>query len=411
MLLGVTFCCPNALAQKSPRSSSAAFKARPLSTPPETGVAVVDGRLIGINTRKPFMARGLISEALSYPTQYAATLCGSHFAASAAAANLREAQAAITAAPLPGLGYNASFQAMAEDWHANAVRFNLSQGALQYEYAHGLSAYTDMVRKVIEQARRAGLIVIIDMQAELYSCTPYEQGALQKLPDIETEHAWAQLLDARLTRDKGIMIEVFNEPSTTKACKVGTYRHPDWATWETGCGNEPDQGMLTVGQWLRKQAPNNVLLFNGDGVSFGFVGFTVPKGMPSNSAYSVHPFHYLFRGNLTDNIEAWNNQFGNFERSGHAVIVTAWNEGFECPTDPNQIITNDFIQRYLTSHSIGMVAYGWDAPVHAAGYLVNSYSYPGNTANYQVVDPNTQGCAHDGGKLLQKEFQTQAAQQ
>ena len=300
---------------------------------------------------------------------------------------------------------------MVKDWHANTVRFNLSQGALQYEYAHGLSAYADMVRNVIEQARSAGLIVILSMQAERYSCTPYEDGGLQKLPDLRTEQAWKQLLDSRLTHDKGVMLEVFNEPATTRACDDGTFRHPDWKSWAHGCGREPDQGMLTVGRWLRKQAPENVLVFMGDGVDFGFSGFTVPHGMPSNSAYSVHPYQYVVRGNLIDSIHAWNTRFGNLAASGHAVIATEWDEGLKhCPNDPNQTITRYFIQRYLPSHTIGITVYGWDAPVHAPGYIVNSYNYPGNAATYQFVDPNSDGCVHDAGRILQETFRADAVQ-
>lgn len=298
-----------------------------------SGVAVVNGQLVVAGSNKLFIPRGFTSASLAYPTQYAPNLCRSHFRSSPAAANLQEAQAAMTATVMPGLGYNASLQAMVKDWHANTVRFNLSQGALQYEYTHGLSAYADMVRNVIEQARSAGLIVILSMQTELYSCTPYEDGAPQKLPDLRTEQAWKQLLDSRLTHDKGVMLEVFNEPSTTRACDDGTFRHPDWKSWAHGCGREPDQGMLTVGRWLRKQAPENVLVFMGDGVDFGFSGFTVPHGMPSNSAYSVHPYQYVVRGNLIDSIHAWNTRFGNLAASGHAVIATEWDEGLKhCPT-------------------------------------------------------------------------------
>jgi hypothetical protein len=95
---------------------------------------------------------------------------------------LEDAQAALTALPLPGLAYNASFQAMVQDWHANTVRMNVSQGALQYEYLHGLSSYTDMVHNAIAQARTVGLVVIVDIQAEKYGCTPDENGNTQSFP-------------------------------------------------------------------------------------------------------------------------------------------------------------------------------------------------------------------------------------
>ena len=380
------------------------------ATQPE-GVAVVGGQLVVAGTSTPFIPRGFTSEGVTYPTQYASILCAQPDIAlgSQAAQYLEEAQAALTAAPLPGLAYNASFQAMVQDWRVNSVRMQISQGALQYEAENGLSAYTDMVRSVVAQARAAGLIVILSMQAERYSCAPYQNGNLQRLPDVNTEQAWAQLLSPTLTNDKGVILEIFNEPDPTVNCNAGTYQQPDWTTWATGCGSEPDQGMLTVGQYVRSLAPNNVLLFDGTGIDFAFVGFTPPSGMPSNSAYTFHPYNYVVNSTLADSSAAWDTRFGNFATSGHAVFVTEWNESFSCPNDPNQTITNDFIQTYLPSHSIGIMGYSWDAPVNALGYMVNSYNYPGDTANYQLVDPNTSGCAEDGGAVLQKQFQAESA--
>ncbi len=369
------------------------------------GVAVVGGRLVVAGTSTPFIPKGFNTNGVLYPVSYAATLCPQATPLSATVVQyLEDTQAALTAPPLPGLAYNASFQAMVQDWHANTVRIHVSQGALQYEYTHCLSSYTDLARSVIAQARAAGLIVIVDMQAEKYGCTPDEYGNIQKLPDINTEQAWKQILNSTLTNDKGVILEVFNEPDATVACSLGTYTQPDWTAWETGCGSEPDQGMLTVGQYLRALAPNNVLFFNGQGVDYGFDGFVVPASMPTNSAYTVHPFDYVANGGESASISSWDTWFGNFEQSGHAVVVTAWDEDFECPNDPNQTITDEFIQTYLPQHSIGIIGYAWDGPYWGSGYLVNSYDYPGNTANFQLVDPDQSGCAQNGGRELQQLF-------
>ena len=380
----------------------------PAATP--AGVAVVSGQLVVAGTTTPFVPRGFNTNGVLYPTQYAATLCP--LAESLSAKNLQflqDGQAALTAPPLPGLAYNASFQAMVQDWHANTVRIHVSQGALQYENTHGLSAYTDLARAVIAQARAAGLIVIIDMQPEIYGCTPFENGNIQKLPDINTEQAWKQILNPTLTNDDGIVLEIFNEPDASIACNLGSYLQPDWTAWATGCGNEPQQGMLTVGQYVRSLAPNNVLFFNGQGVDFGFGGFTIPAGMPSNSAYTVHPFTYVVNASQSASVSSWDAEFGNFQQSGQAVVVTAWDEDLECPSDPNQTITDQFILTYLPQHSIGMIGYAWDGPFWGSGYLVNSYNYTGNSASYQLVDPDSSGCPQNGGRELQQLFQTQAA--
>ncbi len=372
----------------------------------------MSGQLDVAGTNTLFLPRGFTSVGVVYPTQYDAKLCvGPGVVPGARVAQaLQDAQTALTAPPLPGLGYNASFQAMVQDWHANSVRLQVSQGALEYEYENGLSAYTDMVRSAIAQARAAGLIVFIVMQTQTYACTAYENGAIQALPDVHTQHAWAQLLNSTLTSDKGIVLEVFNEPDTSKACNTGLpYPEANWTDWATGCGTEPDQGMVPLAQYVRTLAPNNVLVFDGDRSAGTFAGFVVPSGMPSNSAYTVHPYDYV-AGSVSASISLWDSLFGEFEQSGQALIVTEWNEAFGCRSDPNQAITDEFLQSYLPGHSIGMVAYAWDAPYWSSGYLVNSYNYSGNTVNYNVVDPNSSGCAQDGGNELLQEFTAQAAQ-
>lgn len=395
----------------STTASSPSPSPAPVPAPNAAGVAVVSGKLVMAGTNTIFLPRGFDTNGVLYPTQYAATLCTQSQVTpgSMNAQWLAEAQAALTAPPLPGLGYNASFQAMVQDWHANSVRIHVSPGALEYEEQNGLSAYTNMARGAIAQARAAGLMVFISMQAELYGCTPYENGVMQKLPDEHTELAWKQLLNATITKDTGILLDVFNEPDTSTACNTGIpFPGVNWIDWATGCGTDPRQGMLTVGLYLRGLAPNNVLVFDADASAASFAGFVVPGGMPSNSAYTVHPFQYAIQGSESASVSMWNDRFGSFEQSGNAVIVTAWNEDFSCPTDPGQTITNDFLQSYLPGNSIGMVAYDWDAPYWGTGYLVNSYNYPGNTANYSVVDPDNSGCAQNGGNELLKEFQLQA---
>lgn len=400
---GLILFYPRAIADKS-TPSGVRFASKSGLSERVGGVSVADGQLVVAGTDKTFVPRGFTSVGVVYPTPYAHMLCSRHFRQSAAAESLREAQMAMTAGPERGWRYNGSLHGMIYNWDANIVRYQVSQGALDYEHAHRLTAYADMVRNVVAKARAAGLVVILAMQTGRYSCTPHEKdGELQRLPDLNTEHAWKYLLNPALTHDKGVILEVFNEPSTLKACNLGTLLHPDWRAWETGCGTEPQQGMLTVGKYLRSIAPENVLLFDGDGVNFGFRDFVVPRGMPSNSAFTFHPYSYVVRGNKAASIKAWNAQFGDFRNRGHALFVTEWNEAFKCK-DPNQTITNYFILKYLPAHSIGMIGYGWDAPAHGSGYLVNSYDYPGNKANYQLVDPNASGCVDNGGRVLQQLF-------
>jgi hypothetical protein len=281
------------------------------------------------------------------------------------------------------------------------------------------------------------LVVIIDMQTEVYSCTaPRADGNPQKLPDFSTEQAWTQLLDPQLTRDRAVILEVFNEPNTQMECDLSAnYNYTQWAT---GCGvSSPvpadiasSSGMLTVGAYLRQLAPLNVLIFDADNDAGAFYCnadgtdcfcdpsggncFPVPSGgMPANSAYAIHPFFYvLASGNppspdLVKSQANWDARFGDFEQAGNTVMVTAWNASLNCPTEkyPDDVsevkaITRTLLTKYLPAHSIGLIAEGWDTPQANAGYLVDSYLSP----TFRAINVNNK-CDYTGASLVQSQFQ------
>jgi hypothetical protein len=216
------------------------------------------------------------------------------------------------------------------------------------------TAYTDMVRQVIGKTRANGLIVIAVLQTEDYSCTPLQDGQLQKLPDELTGEAWTQLLDPTLTNDKGLL---------------------------DGLGHwlRRDQSRDGYSWPVRKGlAANNVLLFDGDNDAGKFTGFKVPSGMPNNSAYTVHPFFYDY-GSVSNSKAHWDARFGDLQATGKTVLVTAWNESSNCPKDPDQRVTDALVQTYLPGHNIGLLAFSWDAPPADAGHLVSSTFAPVNS--------------------------------
>lgn len=60
-------------------------------------------------------------------------------------------------------------------------------------------------------------------------------GKLQKLPGRLTEEAWGQLAPA-LGRDRGLILEVFNDPKTAAEC--GAMNALNWTDWATCCGTK-----------------------------------------------------------------------------------------------------------------------------------------------------------------------------
>ncbi|MGH8280447.1 MAG: cellulase family glycosylhydrolase, partial [Gammaproteobacteria bacterium] len=273
------------------------------------GVTVADGALRVAGTHTIFIPRGFNSVGVLYPEPYAHAMCTRMDPVTQR--NLAAAEAAMTGQTEQQL------LAMREKWRANTVRFQVSQGALAYEHARHLVAYTARVLSVIRRARAAGLIVIVSMQAESLGCTPLlSSGQKQKLPDRQTEAAWAQLAPS-LRQVPGAMLEIFNEPNTQVAC--GNSSSTSWTEWAYGCGGD-DVGMVALAGFVRKLAPGDVLLLDGDRNAETFAGFHSPPGIPANSAYAIHPYGY------TDGPTDWNRRFGDFQNQGHAVVATEWSE-------------------------------------------------------------------------------------
>jgi hypothetical protein len=362
-----------------------------------TGVTAGSGTLRTADGGAPFLPRGFNSVGILYPTQYADKLCTQP--GNKPGSNTGRYMEQVERTMTTDTSHQVS--AMIEHWDANTVRFQVSQGALVTEHdaleqdSKAPTPYTDMVKDVVAQARAARLITIVSMQTEPLGCTPFEKGKLQKLPDQLTEKAWDQLLkDWTLTKDPGLVLEVFNEPNTEKECGQAS-----WQTWATGCDTEPDQGMLTVGKYVRSLEPgepNNVLLFDGDNNAEDFTDFRVPDGMPDNSAYAEHPYRYVTDVGGTASLAAseddWATRFGYLPSSGHTVVVTEWNEEATCPKDPNQTVTHGLIEKYLPDNSIGLMAHSWDAP----GRLVNPITYA-------PIDSNS-SCDHTGAGVVHQQF-------
>jgi Cellulase (glycosyl hydrolase family 5) len=330
-----------------------------------------------------------------YPSQYVGStvnpMCGS--LTPETEAKLQAAQDAMTGGP------DRQLLAMKQHWRANTVRFQVSQGALMYENQNPgqPQVYTAMVLSVVRQARRMGLITVVSMQAEGYSCTPLVSGHLQKLPDQLTVAAWSQLTPA-LGTDPGVILEVFNEPRTDIQCAPATQ---SWTSWALGCGSNPQEGMETVGTALRRQAPADVLLFDADTDAGSFEGFMPPTGMPADSAYAIHPFFYV---NAQGNPANWDARFGSLEASpasgglGQALLVSAWNESANCsPVANQQDIANQLINSYLPGHDTGVLLFAWDAP---EAPLVSPAGDP--------VDSVTNVCSFTGASLAFNQFWTEA---
>lgn len=350
-------------------------------------------------TQTKFMSQGIISVGLLYPASTAYEAYGmssaelSHF--QSACSGLKPgAQTKLDAAVTAMLGDpDAQLLAMKEHWQANTVRFHVSEGALAYEAANpGDDGYTNAVASVIQQARAMGLVVIISMDTEPFSCTSPGPDYIS-LPTAATETAWTQLLTALgnegLGDNRGIMLEVLNEPRSDVACGGAL----DWGHWANGCTNGAATylGMATVATWLRSQAQaqDNVIVLDADNGGGQFTGFTASNfSIPPNTAFGIHPFYYTDATLSPLDTHNWFNRFAqlaapvtaNPAGQGLAVIADAWNE-YANGCTANQGLANYLVQTYLPEYNIGLTMEGWDAPTESLAAL------PLSTTGSGVADP------------------------
>jgi hypothetical protein len=285
------------------------------------------------------------------------------------------------------------FQAMRTHWNANAVRLQASHGALAKEYAEGgANPYTDAVIHAVREARESGLVVLVSVQTQTYGCTPHVNGELVKLPNADTLNAWRQLVPA-LRADKGIVLEIFNEPQTSTACDTGSAW--SWPEWRYGCDTYPDtgvDGMVPLGRQVRQLAPDNVLLFDGDNNGGKFNSFTPTADLPGNVAYAVHPYHYVDGPTGNELGEGWNVRYGHLQESGEPVLATEWNGVLSC----SESFAGTLVGEYLPGHDIGLFVHSWDAP---AGVLVDH-----DSASYDPVDGVPACPDFTGASLAYDEF-------
>lgn len=202
---------------------------------------------------------------------------------------------------------NSIEMAAAAGWGANAVRFQLSQPALDPLDALHSDAYLDRVRSAVGLARSSGFQVTICMQDQGLS-----GGTRHPQPTAATIRAW-QAVAPLFNDDLAVVYEMFNEPQNA----------PDTAGWQVWRDGDPTVADPPVGhqpllEEIRATGSRNVVLADGAHKSLnGVPELADPIGQVG---YAVHPY-------LGDNNRYpadWDANFGNL--SGRLpVVATEWN--------------------------------------------------------------------------------------
>jgi hypothetical protein len=253
----------------------------------------------------------------------------------------------------PGIAARAHFGpaelAAAKAWGADTLRFQVSQRGLADRAVPQpeRDAYLTRVLSGIDQARRAGFVVIVSMQDQRYGC-----GSIHPLPSAETVAAWDRLVPW-LRADPYVMLELFNEPQNENDA-------PGWAQWrDGGPGPNENLGAPAVGhqqllEHLRDAGSRNVLIADTARLAKRTTGLPFLADPQQAVVYAIHPYSF-------DSERAWwDRHFGDLAATV-PVVATEWNHlGEDCGTAKERLAA-EFLE-YLEAHRIGVLGHAFDVP-------------------------------------------------
>jgi len=264
----------------------------------------------------------------------------------------------------------AALATLAGTWHANTVRFQVSQSALSNADPTLVTQYLGTVAQAVGFARAAGLVVILSMQDEVLSCGPGHD-----LPSTETQRAWDALAPV-YSGAPDVMYELFNDSTAGEPVESIPLPAASWAQWLTG-GSSPDPnqggalGHQQLLRHLRSLGVRNVILADGlnkagvlPGPNQGVPLLRDPM-RPANLVYSVHP--YYFQLGPVD----WDFRFGSLAASV-PVVATEWNYKTSDCGQPKQALAPALLT-YLSDRGIGVLGMAGDESVGTA--LLADWTY------------------------------------
>lgn len=259
------------------------------------------------------------------------------------------------------VNYGPAELAAIQKFHADTIRFQISQPALDPNSQLYDANYLNDVVSAIQTARQDGFVVMIMMQDESITGDSGEAP----LPTAETQADWDELTSA-FGSDRGVVFELYNEPSLLASSA-------NWQLWKDGglvAGQtEPSIGMQALIDHIREKGAENVFVLDGLAVEVQESNTSVREaamtlqGVPALTdplkrlVYAVHPYQH----GLTDESQ-WDNDFG-IPSENIPVWVDEWSApeglalGLGSLTDYQVAV--DFLN-YLRAHSIPLCTGAFD---------------------------------------------------
>ena len=298
------------------------------------------------------------------------------------------------------LHYGSDELAAIHAYHADTIRFQVSQPSLDPNSTLYDPQYFNDVVSAIKQARADGFVVLVMMQDEMITGDTAEDP----LPSLETQGDWDLFTNA-FGSDRGVVFELYNEPSLKASAA-------NWQLWLNG-GEYKGQsylGMQNLVNHIRGKGAENVFVVDGLGVEA--TDPSNPNQPPVSEAsatlqnvltvadplnrvvYAVHPYQH----GLSDE-SLWDEEFGN-----PSTIVPVWADEWSAPAglalglgDLHDFqVAVDFVN-YAQAHSIPICTGAFDVP----RFVVSNVA-PWTYNNYDNYSPTrtTEG----SGTLVYNDF-------
>lgn len=265
---------------------------------------------------------------------------------------------------------------------ADVIRFQVSQPGLDPQSPIYSPAYVSELHDAFKLARSQGFVVIVSMDAQGENGIPNLSG----MPNESTLRAW-QTLAPPLLHDRGVMLELFNEPSR--------------ANWDEARKEWAREMQLLI-DGVRKMGSTNILLLDGLGYaqSTNDLFTLIHDSIRDRMALAVHPY---FNGmNAEIGKASFNAQDYFYKHFGasaaHPIIATEWNatptNGCVGKTTPTLALE---LMRYLESLHVGLVGWAIDSNY---GKLVKDHTSFEPTDYSTFTDCSKTAGIAGGGRLL-----------
>ena len=336
MKKSIRLCCAAALLSLAGLvgcgGSGTAGSAPPGSTSGSQQAVGVSGLKMTLNG-STWLSRGVVLQAFVRPL---------------AALQSSPSQAAVLNARM---NYGATELAAIHSFHADTIRFQIGQPALDPGSPLYDASYLNDVVNAIKQARQAGFVVMIMMQDEQISgeTTPHP------LPTAETESDW-DLFTKAFGSDRGVIFELYNEPSLSAT-------PANWQLWLNGGlipnQTEPSIGMQTLINHIRGNGAQNLFVLDGLGLAKTLDGVPAVTDPLNRLVYAVHPYQH---GSADES--QWDAEFGI-----PSTTIPVWADEWSAPTRlllglgsllSYQVAVD--LLNYLHAHSIPLCTGAFDVP-------------------------------------------------